>query len=477
MKEQTDHERVSRGENAVLENGTEMENLKKTETPFMEVKIAKNAMRADVVLYPPKNEQSTVSFLDVLSELYHKGIRYGILADDLKELVEKKKYHVTIPVALGTMPQRGKDGYYEFCFKTEFTKKPPVANDGTADYKAIETFARVEKGQVLAIYHPAEAGIAGKNVYGEEIPACAGRDKVQLRGKGFSISGDGRVYTADFSGKAEIINKRLILTNVHEVFGDVSCTLGNITFTGDVLIHGSILNGMRVEATGNVEVEGMIEAAYVKAGKNVSCEKGIVGGGKAELVVGGDVITKYIDKANVKVNGSVMCDYCIGCTIEAGRSITLFGEKGTLLGGTYHAYESIECMQIGNVSAIKTKVSTGMTRQMLVDCHGLEQGITVYWEKIGYQYEVWLHCPKSQKQFYKDAIHKNVVMLREMKEQLKEYNSYKKKMKQAIIRVYGSCYPGTLIEIGNSRVLPEDEMQYVSFRFRRGVIETGTVSG
>ena len=72
--------------------------------------------------------------------------------------------------------RQGKDGRYEFFFRTEVSKKPVILEDGTVDYKNIDWMESVKKNQKIAYYHEAEEGKAGRTVTGKEIPSRKGKN-------------------------------------------------------------------------------------------------------------------------------------------------------------------------------------------------------------------------------------------------------------------------------------------------------------
>ena len=54
-----------------------------------------------------------------------------------------------------------------------------------------------------------------------------------------------------------------------EVDGDVDVSIGNISFVGSIIVRGTIRSGFKVEAEGDIEVWGNVEAATVQSQGNV----------------------------------------------------------------------------------------------------------------------------------------------------------------------------------------------------------------
>lgn len=82
----------------------------------------------------------------VYDALKLKGITRGICESGVTELVSGKEANKKILIAKGVEAQDGKDGYYEFFFKTQVDKTPKLLPDGSVDYQNIEWFVVVETG-------------------------------------------------------------------------------------------------------------------------------------------------------------------------------------------------------------------------------------------------------------------------------------------------------------------------------------------
>ena len=53
---------------------------------------------------------------------------------------------------------------------------------------------------------------------------------------------------------------------------------GNIYFKGDVLVKGTVTDGMKVIASGNVEVRGFAAHCQIEAGGDILVKRNIVSG-------------------------------------------------------------------------------------------------------------------------------------------------------------------------------------------------------
>ena len=168
---------------------------------------------------------------DIYSALKERGIVIGIKEKAIAEMIRKRRVNEKILIAEGTPAEDGKNGWFEFFVRLDLPRIPAPLPDGGVDYVNIEAFEMVEKGERLAVYHPAEKGKDGKNVFGEVIRANAGMEKKPLKGEGFAIEPDGVTYISKMSGKFEFINGQIIITNMVIVREDVHPSRENWKWT------------------------------------------------------------------------------------------------------------------------------------------------------------------------------------------------------------------------------------------------------
>ena len=220
------------------------------------VRLSRDNMKAYLLL--PRPELEVHDFNYILAVLQTYGVSYGIKEDKIRQMVEQQVYNQEVVVAEGEMPEDGVDGYYEYKFDMNVSKKPKVKPDGSVDYWSIKMVEMVTEGQVIAEYHKSIQGKDGIDLKGKPVLAKRGRDLVPLRGKGFERSEDGLVYTSLMDGKIEKSGERIVILPVYEVNGDADLSVGNIDFRGDVIIHGAVCSGLTVKATGTVTVDGIV---------------------------------------------------------------------------------------------------------------------------------------------------------------------------------------------------------------------------
>lgn len=286
------------------------------------VQINKNSMEAVVTI----NSNNTMEITEgaIRAALEKEGVTTGIDDAVLKSLPMNAQYGMGYTVAKGKKPVKGESGSYEFL---------------VSDHSA------VTKGRLLAKYHPAGRGSLGCTVFGTVIapsPAVEEPDlcllNVERRDNGFYATEDG------------ILSQRgyyLEVLRQVEVNRDITALQGLVNIGGDLYIHGDILDGARVQATGNIVVDGVIEGAFVSAGKEMLVKQGVHGKGTAVLKAE-RITAAFLEEASASAEELIHVDHMLNSNVFCKDRIVADGSKGLIVGGTVTAGRCIEAKTIGN---------------------------------------------------------------------------------------------------------------------------------
>ena len=213
------------------------------------ISIEENGNKA--YAYIPWIPGNAVSREDIYYDLERRGIVYGIKHDAIADLIDKRRMNEKVLIVEGIPASRGQDGWFEFLVRLDLPRIPAPLPDGSVDYVNIEAFEMVDEGEKIVIYHPAQKGSSGTNIYGESIHAENGTEKKPLRGVGFTIAPDGVTYISKMNGKFEFVGGRILITNMLVVREDVTAVTGRLEVDGSVHVIGSIYSGGYIKATGD----------------------------------------------------------------------------------------------------------------------------------------------------------------------------------------------------------------------------------
>lgn len=307
---------------------------------------------------------------DIYNELKKRGIVIGIKREAITEMIKQRRMNEKILVAEGTPAETGEDGWFEFFVRLDLPRIPAPLPDGGVDYVNIEAFEMVDEGEKLAVYHPAQKGIDGQNIFGEVLHANKGIEKKPMKGKGFVIAPDGVTYISKMNGKFEYINGQMIISNMIIVKEDVTAVTGKLAVDGTVYVVGSVYSGGHIEAAGDIIVEYNVETAKLVAGGNVMIKRGVCSKHDCFIEAKGEVSGSFFEAANITAGGNVKANYIMNSNINTLGKAIVSGSKGTLLGGKIRAVKGVDTYNLGNSSNIKTFLDVG--RNVLYDKQQIE---------------------------------------------------------------------------------------------------------
>ena len=327
------------------------------------VRISYDEMEAFLLLPTPAYEVP-YKMDEVMDIIKLAGVKIGIDEAKISAMIEDKYYDRECLIATGITPVDGVDAYFEYHFDPNLNKIPSRREDGTVDYWSIHSVELVEEGQVIATYNEPVNGSNGMTVKGKLLVAKRGRPLPPLTGKGFVRSEDNKTYTSTMEGKIEMQNNRILISQVHEVQGDVGLKTGNIDFRGDVIIHGNVPTGAVIRATGSVTIDGNIEGCLIDANKDVIIRGGMLGGGRGTIKTRGNLHAKFLEYGTVKADGQIVTDSVINCNIICNDKVYLEGKHASVVGGVMHAAGGVEAYNFGNEYGVKTEIYVGVNMEV-----------------------------------------------------------------------------------------------------------------
>lgn len=347
----------------------------------VQIRISEDHMEAFIKVPAADKQKYTVG--DLVKLIMKNGIVYGLNQEAISQLAAKEQYGEEICIAKGIPVINGDDGYYEYMFRTEIPSIPTILPDGSVDYQNVQFFEYIKKGDVVAVYHPATAGITGYTVMGRPLPAKHGIEQQVLFGKHIHAEDDHVTYIADADGKIELKDSEIIISNLLEV-DEVSYITGNVRFGGSVHIRGNVSNGMVVESGEDIVIDGNVEGATIRCGRNLLLKKGVLGGGNCQIRAEGTVTGKFFENADIYAKGDISGNYALNCQIYSGGQVTISGKKGVILGGCLQAVRGLTVHNIGNHAEVTTSIILGITRKMLATQRSLDESL----KKVGAELDI-----------------------------------------------------------------------------------------
>lgn len=445
--------------------------------------VSSNGMEATLAIEPPVGEGKWPTKEQALRALQAENITYGVLDNVVDDVI---RFKLTKPavIAKGKPPVPGKDAEIKVLFESGVFRKASIEDEfGRVDYRQLQTVQNVVTGQVIAEKDPATPGEPGYDIRGREIPAVPGKDKTLKTGKNAAWSENGLSLIATSGGEPVLVHGRVSIHPVYELKGDVNFDTGNINFSGNVLIHGHVQSGFKVEAEGDITIYGNVDSADIKAGGNLFIQGGISGMDKSEIYCGGDFSAKYIEHATVVCDGNVTAKESIMyCQINADSKVLVEGGKGLLVGGVIRSGEEISAKIIGSRLGTVTELEVGVRPQTKLELQEIEDQIKTNSESLDKAEKAIVilskipNLPDDRKEMLQNLIKTTYVLKSQIaeaeihhQELLDEIQSRAKE--KVRIKIKDTIYPGVRVTMGRTTIMIQDEIKYATLVYNEGEIQ------
>ncbi|HGG0417936.1 TPA: flagellar assembly protein A [Clostridium sporogenes] len=225
---------------------------------------------------------------EIIEALKKMGIVYGIVKENLEQCT--KNNCIELLIAKGKETINEEDESIKIKFTTDNQElKLTEDKTGNVDFKSIGSIESVKPGEVLAVRKKGKEGQDGIDIKGIVKKHKQGKKIILKPGQG-TVLRDEDTIEAAMEGKPCVKSNIFYVYQVHEVKGDVDISTGNITFVGDVVVQGSVKEGMKVEAGNSVEIKKHVERSEIISKSNLNIDGNIInsdiyGGGEDTLKV------------------------------------------------------------------------------------------------------------------------------------------------------------------------------------------------
>lgn len=337
-----------------------------------ELQIAEDLMSVLLTLIPALGGQPVGA--EVMDELRERGVVFGLLNSRLQAALVTGECD-SLLIAQGQVPEDGEPGHFDSLLPDVKERRPQVNKQGIVDYRNLGQILMVHPQDPLIRRVPSRPGNNGTNVLGQMVLARS-MPSVEFSKECSGVAqapDDPDVLVSAIVGQPVKIDNGMVVNPVIEV-PSVDLESGNIIFEGTVKVQGDVKFGMRIEATGDVFVAGMIESAEVFAKGDVVIKGGVVGqlttrngegiGSSARIVAEGSVSALFMENAEVRSQQSILIsDYTNQCLLMAHNEIAVGkpgGRRGALIGGHANAMHRLRAEVLGSNSGVLTRIQVGI---------------------------------------------------------------------------------------------------------------------
>ena len=483
-----DEDRPGSGDGGDYEGcGAQKDGIKKEEVTrdaWVEVLVSDDRMSVSMMVYGPSGGGSDITEEMVYDVLEQKGICFGIDQKKISWVVSGQQYMQMVMIAAGEPARNGEDGHIKDYYPRKAQIKYASKGNGGIDFKSTNLIHNVKKGDVVCdITLPTEPG-DGMDVFGQPVRGKKGTMPPVPQGRNIVYSEDRDRLLAACEGNLTFRSGRFHVENVFTVSGNVDNSVGNINFTGSVVIHGDVLEGYSVKAKGDITVMGIVEGARLSAGGDILLHKGMRGMRTGVLEAEGDITAKFLEDCNIFSRNNIQAEYIINSEVSCGHDLTLIGKRGAFIGGSCSVYNCMNVKAVGAPSHIATSVTLGLTPQLMDEMEAvgkemilLSRKLTELNKDISYlsgKLKEGTITPSQRERLSKLKLEAPINSLKEkkLKQQGAELSRKLREVGKSRLTAR-EVYPGTVINIGACKMSISKKEDSCTFYYLDGEIKKG----
>ncbi len=440
--------------------------------PDIEITLTPDSMEAGITVQIT-DENQRLREEDLMMALKKAGVAHGLDEEAIQKIIEANNCVEPVIIARGTETVDGEPGSVVYHFDVQQSKRGPQIDDkGRADFHSLDIFQSVEKGDTLCEVIPPTKGTPGINVKGKEIKPTPGKEASMPAGKNTIVDPKNpSKLLATISGTPICTGGQVSVEPILNIKGDAGLETGNINFAGDVTINGKVNNGFKVISKGDISINETCESVHLEAEGDIQLNRGVRTDQNATLKAGGNVHSQFLEGVTVEADGDVVItDYAYHCNIKSKKSVKVLGKKGYITGGSVTAEKIITANRLGNRSAPKTEIYVNPVIDKTDEL--TEEQISMMDELIEQLSEIQIEINQlTQKsdESSKDAKEKVELQKEEIINSIREINPDFVESVVAsdqYVCVVGTVYPNVFIHINRYKLHVQQEFEGVKFIVR-----------
>lgn len=322
--------------------------------------LSDNHMKAYACVLQPENGGEGLTLEEFKADMHYEGLNYGILEEEVARGFKRGYFHI-FKVAQGTYPTPGEDGQIIEHFQRRDDVKLEPQNGGEVDFSQDFQLQPIRKGTVICSIQPPKPGTDGVSVTGEITPCEQPFQPEVPRGRNTIVSGDGKALMAWVDGILYMENGLMCIHEQKIFEGDLKHFQGTLEISGNLYIGGDVDEGVNINASGDVVINGILGKARVNSMEGtIRVQKGIFGTeGETFLSAGRQVQSPNIEQAEIEAGASVISESILNSKIHCGGTVYVMTGRGIIASSNIWAADSVLCQRIGNQSGGLSRISVG----------------------------------------------------------------------------------------------------------------------
>lgn len=367
----------------------------------------------------------------------------------------QKNFGQPFPLAIGIKP---KDPEIEFSplIDTDKCYHPTIGNQ----FHLLKNLLKIQKGEPLAHLFITKKSEAGINIYGEEVDP--GNYENQLidnyLGDNVSYSQERGQIIAEKSGYPYMDDLyRIHVRSEFVLDQNLDMTFDDMDFFGSLLIHGDVIDKVKLKLNGDLTVFGDINDAEVDVCGNIIVEGDIVNCKSPGVMASGKISFTSAENSKIVAGDKINFKRNIHfCRVVAEKGLYGNEDSSSLVGGVYQSGEHIEVAIIGNTGGIGTEV------EISISPYTKEKMLSISKQMMKLK-ELDLTESDEYSEFQEELSSLEMKLEEEINTMLKNQDNLPKH-----IMVFKKVFPGTYIRVLKKSMHLVEELKKVSFSIING---------
>ncbi len=452
----------------------------------LRISITKNEMAA-YLHYSPAYGGEPVTREQIQKLLKDESIVFGVHEDAIEEVL-KAREELEICVAQGTPVRQGEETRFELLLPRAKDRRPVIREDDTVDYRNLGDIFSVRAGEKLMRRIPAVPGRAGKTITGQKVSPPEVVDVYF----GENLEGaepdknDKNLLRSVESGQPLVLDNGVVIEKIYRV-DNVDMASGNIKFDGTLEVAGDVTRGMKIEVSGDVVIHGMVEAAQIQAGGDVSVEGTVIGSGDvrdakgnidpetAFIQAGGMVSVRSAEHAVIRAEDAITIrDLALDCEVWARNSVIIGGKgggKGQVMGGLVHSGYMITANKVGSPAGVRTRLEINADPAIHDKYQEAERLSTELELRLRRLDQLFMSMQRNPQKYNEEMVVKTIEERSRAEGQLKALTKEKERLKQerarvknGRIKIESMSHAGAVFVIGKNEKAITEDIRGITYR-------------
>ena len=430
------------------------------------LEVADDLMSAALTLVPPQGGRA--KSVEVVQAIRAQGITYGILHEQLRNALSAGQCEKLV-IAQGDWPRDGKPAEFQSLLEEKEEELSEVDEDAVVQYSDLGYLLLVNVGDRLMQRTPTVPGVNGVDIKGQPVPARPIADIPFSKDcSGAEPDPDNPdLLVAIIAGQPSVIKAGVKVNPIVEI-EDVDLSTGNIDFEGTVRISGDVKAGMRLRVSGDVFVNGTVEAAEITAGGSVTIKGGVIGHAEAQTGIvpiaarikcEGSMQALFAENAHIEARESILiAGNARQCELQAGNEIIVGKTNpklGQIIGGRAQATMLIKATGLGAPTGNKTRIQVGLDPYLEEKLNAKEQEFKKKLSELELTIKTIAYYKQNPQKVVEGQIEeteqKRKILAQEVKDLISEQNDMKEDLvatESAQVIATKAVYEGVEIRIG-----------------------------